>query len=450
MPGYLDSPMYQRMMAQTLQGNGGGPQYPGQAMGNAGAQILNALTMKKLMGQQQDREKSQNAQLASLLMPPDVQVSGASPGTVKLPEFSPVKTDSWGFDPDGRINRDTAANNQTMQFSTPQIGDQNESKRQALAGLLDGGMVSPSDFGKHALKQLGFGDEVEYDATPRYDQNGNAFLTSKSGNTKYLDGVKSRDKKGVTSNNVVYDEYTGQEQGRLPDTHTPERAAQEEEIRRAGRPQMSVNVSADRSFGTQLGENAGKILDASHAAAAGGIQTINTVAQIRSALETGKVTAGPGATAVQFFNQVAGGDPAKVVATRQAIQGLAQLTLAGRSALKGQGQISDYEGRLLAKASSGDIDSMTVKEIAAITDVADRNARISIRLNKGNVEKARKAAPGNQDLVDFYNVDEPPAYQAQQQPQGGAPVKITGDADYAKLPSGATFIGPDGKTRRKP
>jgi hypothetical protein len=27
-----------------------------------------------------------------------------------------------------------------------------------------------------------------------------------------------------------------------------------------------------------------------------------------------------------------------------------------------------------------------------------------------NVEKARKAAPGNQDLVDFYNVDEPPAY----------------------------------------
>lgn len=31
-----------------------------------------------------------------------------------------------------------------------------------------------------------------------------------------------------------------------------------------------------------------------------------------------------------------------------------------------------------------------------------------------------------------------------------APVKITGDADYAKLPSGSLFIGPDGHTRRKP
>lgn len=32
---------------------------------------------------------------------------------------------------------------------------------------------------------------------------------------------------------------------------------------------------------------------------------------------------------------------------------------------------------------------------------------------------------------------------------GGVP-RITGDADYNALPSGATFIGPDGKTRRKP
>jgi len=30
------------------------------------------------------------------------------------------------------------------------------------------------------------------------------------------------------------------------------------------------------------------------------------------------------------------------------------------------------------------------------------------------------------------------------------PAKISGDAEYNALPSGATFIGPDGKTRRKP
>jgi hypothetical protein len=33
---------------------------------------------------------------------------------------------------------------------------------------------------------------------------------------------------------------------------------------------------------------------------------------------------------------------------------------------------------------------------------------------------------------------------------GGGPVKINGDADFAKLPSGAEFVGPDGVRRRKP
>jgi hypothetical protein len=35
-------------------------------------------------------------------------------------------------------------------------------------------------------------------------------------------------------------------------------------------------------------------------------------------------------------------------------------------------------------------------------------------------------------------------------PPSGQPVRITNDADYARLPSGATFVGPDGVTRRKP
>jgi len=32
----------------------------------------------------------------------------------------------------------------------------------------------------------------------------------------------------------------------------------------------------------------------------------------------------------------------------------------------------------------------------------------------------------------------------------GGPVRITGDADYAKLRSGAQFVGPDGVLRTKP
>ena len=35
-------------------------------------------------------------------------------------------------------------------------------------------------------------------------------------------------------------------------------------------------------------------------------------------------------------------------------------------------------------------------------------------------------------------------------PPAGKPANIKSDADYNALPSGATFVGPDGKTRRKP
>lgn len=46
----------------------------------------------------------------------------------------------------------------------------------------------------------------------------------------------------------------------------------------------------------------------------------------------------------------------------------------------------------------------------------------------------------------------PEAHAATRPPtqSGGGPAKVASDADYAKLPSGAVFIGPDGKQRRKP
>ncbi|MBR0747388.1 hypothetical protein JQ582_25975 [Bradyrhizobium japonicum] len=42
-----------------------------------------------------------------------------------------------------------------------------------------------------------------------------------------------------------------------------------------------------------------------------------------------------------------------------------------------------------------------------------------------------------------------PGSDAPAAPTAGGPVKITSDADYDKLPSGTTYIGPDGKERKK-
>jgi hypothetical protein len=357
---------------------------------------INAYMAKQLRGEYEDKQADQYGKIADILAPGAFTAAPGPKQATSLPGVGDIDT------------------------STPQISETPNPNRDAIIAAMQSGVVKPDAFSTAIADKLGFGKASEYDPTPRYDQNGNAYLVGKDGTTKPLTGVKARDKMEIAGNGQPYNPYAVQPTQNFSSkdkpfdsaTGAPNQAVQDFELSKAktSRPQMSVNVSADRSFGTQLGENAGKILDASHSAAAGGIQTINTVSQIKDALATGKVTAGPGASAVQFFNQVAGGDPEKVAATRKTIQGLAQLTMAGRSALKGQGQISDYEGKLLAKASSGDIDSMTVGEIATIAEVADRNARISIRLNKSNVDKARKAAPGNQDLVDFYNVDEPPAY----------------------------------------
>ena len=53
--------------------------------------------------------------------------------------------------------------------------------------------------------------------------------------------------------------------------------------------------------------------------------------------------------------------------------------------------------------------------------------------------------------VDNYNGLLSGKSQMQQQPpQASGPARIAGDEDFAKLPSGAQFIGPDGKLRRKP
>lgn len=63
--------------------------------------------------------------------------------------------------------------------------------------------------------------------------------------------------------------------------------------------------------------------------------------------------------------------------------------------------------------------------------VADKTARLKNVIDAAEIAAGRAA----KDVPKF---------------SGGGPAKITGDADYKALPSGATFVGPDGKIRRKP
>lgn len=130
---------------------------------------------------------------------------------------------------------------------------------------------------------------------------------------------------------------------------------------------------------------AGKVSDIAtegRAAANGAVDIVNTVQRVGDALQGGNVNLGPGSTVLNKIDQVAqilgvGGESTndRLVNTRNVIRGLAQFTVSARKALKGQGQVSDYEGKLLTRAESGEINDFTIPELKDFLKVTDRLAR---------------------------------------------------------------------------
>lgn len=361
--------LYQQSMADPGQGKMVGGQYvytPLQALADAIKKGVSGYAVGAANRAIGDRDTSRNKMLADLIAPDQSSKGSQAPG------------------PNG------------MSLAVPDLPDPNADKRAKIAALLQNGTLSPEAFAPQIAQNLGIGAPKAPIKVGKDDR-----LIDPNTYQPLVDAVAPP---------------TNYNQPFLADG-TPNQAYQDFQLKKsqAGRPTVSVTTNADRSFGSQLGENAGKILDASHSSAQGALQTIDAANQIMTALDSsGGVSAGPGASAVNFINQVTGGDPAKVANTRNAIQGLARLTVGARSALKGQGQVSDYEGKLLQKAASGDIDSMTAAEIRIVAKTAERLARMQIHQNAENVGKARSiAGQGGQGMVDFYDVPEPPPYAPQ-------------------------------------
>lgn len=135
-----------------------------------------------------------------------------------------------------------------------------------------------------------------------------------------------------------------------------------------------LNAPIPKSLAAPVGARAEASLVKAEAAT-GMMENANMV---RDALNSGNVIAGPLAGPRLKFQQildVAGaGDKEKLIATRNAIQGLAAMTLEGRAELKGQGQVTENEQKLLERARSGNIEDMTVSELQTIVDTSQRLA----------------------------------------------------------------------------
>lgn len=146
------------------------------------------------------------------------------------------------------------------------------------------------------------------------------------------------------------------------------------------RPPMELKV--ENKLGEGLAGKVGEIAAEGRSAASGAVGIVDTVTRVKDAIEKGNVNLGPGATIRTKADQVAqfmgiGGETTteRLVNTRNTIRGLAQFTVNARKALKGQGQVSDYEGKLLTKAESGDIDDFTLPELKDFLRVTERLAR---------------------------------------------------------------------------
>lgn len=188
----------------------------------------------------------------------------------------------------------------------------------------------------------------------------------------------------------------------------------------------SLNVNTAKPLLNTVAEGLGKQLDSGLENARAAQSAIQTAHSLKSAIDSGKVISGPGATfriaGLQIGQTlgIGGKDAAETLAnTRQAMQSMAQAELDAAAQMKGQGALTEAERAILRRAAAGDIDSLTGPEIRQLADVSERNARRKIAGHRANVNRL-KAMPDAAAIMPFYDLEEPAAYAA---PSGSGGVR---------------------------
>jgi len=178
----------------------------------------------------------------------------------------------------------------------------------------------------------------------------------------------------------------------------------------------STTVKIENALGGGIAKEVGPMMATSFQQATSAQQTIKNADSLMKVLDSGKVIAGPTASFRVAGLQIGqilgvGGNDAKeqLANTRSVIQDLAKSALAARGQLKGQGQVSDYEGRLLKEAESGNIDNLTVNEIKVI---AKKNKELSQQLigqHQSFISKVQNHKdPAISGLADFFDINPAP------------------------------------------
>ena len=183
---------------------------------------------------------------------------------------------------------------------------------------------------------------------------------------------------------------------------------------RSGTPSTNVSVSMDKGVASQIGP----MLKDERIQAQGAASQVDAADRVIQAVDTNKLIAGPAASAQLRLAQIGsvlgitGADTAETIAnTRQAIRGFAELTLQGRKSMRGEGSITESEGKLAERAFSGDIDSLTPAEIKQLANASKRSAEFSLGEYNRKIEILKKD-PATAQLAPFYEINRMPAAPA--------------------------------------
>ena len=203
--------------------------------------------------------------------------------------------------------------------------------------------------------------------------------------------------------------------GRLPadpKTWTEEQAAYAKTL-----VESKTSAGANKfDFSNMLGKGAagevGQMLVASKTATSGAIQQADAANRIIQSLDTNKIFTGAGANQKLQIAQigqmlgVTGNRTEEIVAnTRQAIQGLAQLTLQGRKQMRGEGAITNDESLLAQRAMSGDV-SLTAGELRILANAAKRSAKFTYDQHQSMMSALAKDSPNS---VPYYQLEVNPS-----------------------------------------
>jgi hypothetical protein len=154
----------------------------------------------------------------------------------------------------------------------------------------------------------------------------------------------------------------------------------------------------------------------------GAVKEIDAANQVIGAIDSNKMYAGPLANTRLSIAQVGstlgvGGKDIneKIGNTRNAIQGLAEITLQGRQEMRGQGAITESEGKLAERAKSGDI-SFTPGELKQLANAAKRAGEYTYNQHQSQLQ-AMAQHPETRQLIPYYNVGMMPAREVTQAPE---------------------------------